>query len=188
MQTEEIPQDAFCRLYAQTWPDVLRYLRRRCGADTAEDLANEVFLIAWRRWRDVPRGREVPWLYGVARNLLLERSRAQGRDGVLLGEFATAPVVVRDPAEGVASADAVRRALGELKPKDREILLLWAWEGLAAAALGGVVGCTAATAAVRLHRARRRFLALYSVRDHDSTSDDPVRTGLRKAVSTDETV
>ncbi len=186
MQTEETPHDAFCRLYAETWPDVHRYLRRRCEAEAAEDLANEAFLIAWRRWSDVPRRRELPWLYGVARNLLLERSRAHGRDGVLLDEMTSGPLVLRDFAEGVVSADAVRQVLAKLKPKDREILLLWAWEGLAAVDLGRVIGCSPTAAAVRLHRARRQFLARYSVQDHDSTSDVPVQTGPRKAVSTDE--
>lgn len=188
MQTEETPQGAFCRLYAETWPDVVRYLRRRCGDDAAEDLANEVYLIAWRRWRDVPRLRELPWLYGVARNLLLERSRRQRNDDVLLRGIASKPVEHEDLAEGVVAAHTVRRTLASLTQKDREILLLWAWEGLAAADLGRVLGCSAATAAVRLHRARRRFLARYSVGDHDSTSGVPVRTGLRKAVSTDEAI
>jgi RNA polymerase sigma-70 factor (ECF subfamily) len=188
MQTEETPQDAFCRLYAETWADVLRYLRRRCGTEAAEDLANEVYLIAWRRWRDVPRLRELPWLYGVARMLLLERSRGQGRDGVLLSEIALEPRVQRDLAEGVVSADAVRRVLTGLKSSDREILLLWAWEGLAVADLSRALGCSTAAAAVRLHRARRRFLAQFSVQGHDSTSELPVRTGPRKAVSTDEAV
>ncbi|MEV6415947.1 sigma-70 family RNA polymerase sigma factor [Kribbella sp. NPDC051718] len=188
MQTEETPHDAFCRLYAETWPDVLRYLGRRCGPDAAEDLANEVYLITWRRWNEVPGRRELPWLYGVARNLLLERSRAQGRDGIAVSAQATELPAYRDIAEGVVSAHVVRQVLAELKPNDREILILWAWEGLAPPDLGGVLGCRAATAAVRLHRARRRFSALYFVHAHDSNPDVPHRNGLRKAVSTDETV
>jgi RNA polymerase sigma-70 factor (ECF subfamily) len=188
MQTEATPQDAFCRLYAETWADVLRYLRRRCGPEAAEDLANDVYVVAWRRWSDIPPQRELPWLYGVARNLILERCRGQEREGLLLGESALEPLVRRDLAEGVVSADAVRQVLSGLKPKDREILLLWAWEGLASADLARVLGCSTATVAVRLHRARRRFVAKYSVQGHDPTSDVPVRTGLRKAVSTDEAV
>jgi RNA polymerase sigma-70 factor (ECF subfamily) len=120
MQTEETPHDAFCRLYAETWPDVLRYLGRRCGTDAAEDLANEVYLITWRRWSVVPRRRELPWLYGVARNLLLERSRTQGRDGIALSEHSTGLPAYRDIAEGVVSAHSVRHVLAELKPNDRE--------------------------------------------------------------------
>jgi RNA polymerase sigma-70 factor (ECF subfamily) len=123
----------------------------------------------------------------VARKLLLERTRGMRQDDALLDEFASQPLVRRDVAESVVSADAVRRVLAGLTPREREIVLLWAWEGLAAAELGSVLGCTAATAAVRLHRARRRFRAQYSVEGHDSTSDVPVRTGPRKAVSTDET-
>ena len=188
MNTEEAPQDAFCRLYAETWPAVLKYLRRRCGVDTAEDLANEVYLIAWLRWSDVPRPRELPWLYGVARNLLLERSRREKNGEVLAHRIAREPILYGDLAAGVVDAVEVRRALASLRQGDREILLLWAWEGLATADLGRALGCSATTAAVRLYRARRRFLAQYSVADHDPTSDALVRTGLGKAVHTDEAI
>ena len=40
---------------------------------------------------------------------------------------------------------------------DREILLLAAWEGLTTGEIGTVLGCSPNTAAVRLHRARRRL-------------------------------
>ena len=50
-------------------------------------------------------------------------------------------------------------ALARLGPRDREALLLAAWEGLQGAELAAALGCSAAAAKVRLHRARRRLAA-----------------------------
>jgi RNA polymerase sigma-70 factor, ECF subfamily len=55
----------------------------------------------------------------------------------------------------------VHEALHRLHPRDREILLLAEWEGLSHAQIGAVMGCLAVTARGRLHRARRRFRAVY---------------------------
>jgi DNA-directed RNA polymerase specialized sigma24 family protein len=51
----------------------------------------------------------------------------------------------------------VRSALARLPEGDRELLTLIAWEGLTRDELSVALGCTRATARVRLHRARRRF-------------------------------
>ena len=51
----------------------------------------------------------------------------------------------------------VRRALAGLSERDREVLMLVAWEGLDPAGAARVAGCTRATFAVRLHRARKRL-------------------------------
>lgn len=55
----------------------------------------------------------------------------------------------------------VYEALHRLAPRDREVLLLAEWEGLTPAEIASVVGCLAVTARGRLHRARRRFRAVY---------------------------
>lgn len=55
----------------------MRYgLRRLADTDAAAELAQEVFVIAWRRRREVP-DRSLPWLYGVARRLLANQWRAR---------------------------------------------------------------------------------------------------------------
>jgi RNA polymerase sigma-70 factor (ECF subfamily) len=51
----------------------------------------------------------------------------------------------------------VWRALSQLPERDREVLLLIAWEGLSSARAARVMGVSANTFAVRLYRARRRF-------------------------------
>jgi RNA polymerase sigma-70 factor (ECF subfamily) len=71
----------------------------------------------------------------------------------------------REPPAAAAAAAAtipgaegrVLAALAALRERDREALLLHAWDGLDHAGAGTVMGCSPATFAVRLHRARERF-------------------------------
>ena len=51
----------------------------------------------------------------------------------------------------------VLRALAKLSERDRDLLLLSAWDGLTAAEIAAAVGCSGTAAKVRLHRARRRL-------------------------------
>jgi RNA polymerase sigma-70 factor (ECF subfamily) len=67
----------FDRLYGQHRRNVLAYCARRAAPADADDAAAEVFAVAWRRRDDIPGGdRELPWLYGVARNILWHQRRS----------------------------------------------------------------------------------------------------------------
>jgi RNA polymerase sigma-70 factor (ECF subfamily) len=69
------------------------------------------------------------------------------------------------------------RTLGE---KDQEVLRLHAWEGLAGKALAVALGCTTGTAAVRLHRARRRLERLLTSPPLASARSTTRQEGLRR--------
>ena len=149
----------FEALFASYLEDVVAYCRWRTGSSSdAQDAVAEVFLIAWRRPDAVPDGEAArAWLYATARRVLANQRRATRRRSALVerlaGEAATAP---SDHAETF-----VGEALGRLHERDREVLLLAEWEGLSPAEIAGVVGCLEVTARGRLHRARRRFRAVY---------------------------
>ena len=133
---------------------VTAYARRRGSVD-AEALAAEVMTIAWRRLDDVPRDDARPWLYGTARNLLLEEGRKRGRSPSVHEPAAVAP------APELAGLDgAMRTALLSLSPLDREALLLIAWEDLTPAQAANVLGINGTAFRVRLLRARRRLRLL----------------------------
>ena len=139
--------------------------RSHSGSD-ADDAVAEVFWIAWRRLDDVPVGAAArAWLYATARRVMANQARANARRlnlieklraqaGTVAGEFTVAagddPVSLR-----------VQDALVALAPRDREILLLAEWEGLTPTEIAGVIHAPAVTARVRLHRARRRFRAVF---------------------------
>lgn len=147
----------FDALYAAHRDDVWRYFRRRTASDH-EDLVTEVFLVAWRRRADVPAGEPLPWLYGVARRVLANHRRAgDRRDALEQRAAAHAETVTPDLADAVGLRTDLARALAGLSEHDRELVLLVAWEGLTVTEAAAALGCRRGTAAVRLHRARRRL-------------------------------
>lgn len=146
----------FDDVYAAHRDAVWRYFRRRTAADH-EDLTTEVFLVAWRRRAELP-AEPLPWLYGVARKVLANHHRAGERRAALAVRAAAhAEAAAPDLAEAVGLRADLARALAELGERDRELILLVAWEGLSIAEAAAVLGCRRGAAAVRLHRARRRL-------------------------------
>jgi RNA polymerase sigma factor (sigma-70 family) len=156
----------FTRIYAAEYAHIVKYGQRRLGdADASAELAQEVFVVAWRRRGEVP-DRSLPWLYGVARRLLANKWRARRAavqvvpiiDADLLQETGSSGA---DATVGVADLQA---ALVTLTDLDQEILRLVGWEELTVSEAAQVLGCTRTTAAVRLHRARRRLTEAMSDR------------------------
>jgi RNA polymerase sigma-70 factor (ECF subfamily) len=146
-------EDRFVRLHEEHFETVRRYAWRRDPA-TADDVAAETFVVAWRRLDDVPAD-AAPWLIGVARNVRLNLLRSQRRQESLALELGR----VRQPpdAEPGELSPALAAALSSLSALDREVLLLYAWEELERGEIAAALGCSKANVSVRLHRARRRF-------------------------------
>jgi RNA polymerase sigma-70 factor (ECF subfamily) len=148
----------FERLWEEHHDAVLAYARRRTSPGHADDVVDEVFLVVWRRLPEVPPD-ALPWVLGVARRVIANHRRSLTRGQALISKLTGLPVAVApDPAE-TAGGTSLLRALARLSPRDRETLALVAWEGLEPRRAAAAAGCTAATFAVRLHRARKRLLA-----------------------------
>ena len=129
-------------------------------------MAAETFLIAWRRLDDVPpHEAALPWLLVTARRVLANRRRAAGRATTISPLADTAIHATVDPADTVAERAALASAFGRLDETDRETLALIAWDGLAPREASVVAGCSAATFAVRAHRAKRRLASLLAAED-----------------------
>jgi RNA polymerase sigma-70 factor (ECF subfamily) len=140
--------------------DVLRYARRRADPHTAEEVLAETLVVLWRRLDDVPGGdATLPWCYAVARRCLANLRRGERRRLQLLRRVATLDPVPEVALEGDEGADTshVHAALARLREDDREVLRLWAWEGLAGAGLGVALDVSPNAAAARLHRAKERL-------------------------------
>lgn len=138
---------------------VHRYLARRAG-DEAEDLAAEVMAVAWRRRADVPAGAVLPWLYRTA-GFVLANHRRKGRP-VPVGDLPE-EADLDDPALRAVQDDQVRRALATLGARDRQVLLLNAWEGLVGEQLAAVLGISRGGADAALSRARARLREAWDV-------------------------
>jgi RNA polymerase sigma-70 factor (ECF subfamily) len=149
-------EERFKRLHDEHFESIRRYAWRREPA-LADDIVSETFLVAWRRLDDVPDDAG-PWLFGVARNVRLNLQRSARRQQAVARRLTVAEPS-SEPPEQAESAANVRRALAALPERDREVLLLHAWEGLDRRQIAVVLGCSLSNAGVRLHRARRRFAA-----------------------------
>ena len=170
-------------LFAAYGPDIVAYCGWRAGSTSdAQDAAADVFLTAWRRLDSVPEGEAARvWLYATARRVIANQRRSRRRHAALQERLAReAPAAPPgDPSD--PDAALVHEALGRLGPADREVLLLAEWEGLSPAQIGAVLGCLAVTARGRLHRARRRFRAVFEdlrARDHKPKRESAERRHL----------
>lgn len=158
-ETQPDAEDWFTALFQDHADAVHRYLVRRGAGPEAEDLTAEVLTIAWRRRSEVPEGAELPWLYRTA-GFVLANHRRKGR-----------PVPVEhlpdepdpdDPALRAVQDGQVREALAALSARDREVLLLSAWEGLSGAELAAVLGVSRGGADAALSRARSRLREIWA--------------------------
>lgn len=162
---ETMTADEFEQLYRATAPELFAYLRRR-DAMGAEDLAAEVYAIAWRRRADLPPPfLRRAWLFGAARNLILADARRRSRENEVAGHAATlTECAVESPNRRLDGA--VAAALSRLGPDDRELILLIDWEHLTPAEVAVVLGIRPGTARVRLHRARQALAADPALREY----------------------
>jgi RNA polymerase sigma factor (sigma-70 family) len=149
--------DAFVEVVQRHEVAVHGFLARRAGPEIADDLLGEVWLRAFaaRAGYDPAHADALPWLYGIARNVLREYWRA-----CLQAAQPPAPDVV-DPWDEVnarldsaARARSLEAAVRALPASEREVLLLVAWEQLSPAEAADVLGIPQGTARSRLHRAR----------------------------------
>jgi len=163
---DDSPPDArrerFEQVFATHRDAVLGYLRRRTdsGHDAA-DLLADTFLVAWRRLDDVPLAPQTrPWLYGVARRLLANHRRGEGRRHALATKLRNELSETPPDHQPLQDDTPAARAFRALPEQDRELLSLVAWEELDTAQLATVLGISRNAVRIRLHRARKRFAKL----------------------------
>lgn len=147
-------------MYSEQCPAVRTFVHRRITPAIADDVVAEVFLAAWRRYDDAPSD-TLPWLLGIARGILANQRRGQARRFALYERLAgNAAGENREPGpEATRDVSPVLQACALLSPRDQEILLLVAWDGLDRGQAARALGISTAQFAVRLHRARRRLEA-----------------------------
>lgn len=160
MSTRSGDAERFEALYRAHYAAVARFVYRRTGPESVEEVVAETFAVAWRRLDDVPAD-PLPWLYVVARNMLFAQRRSVERAGLgaTNSMIAASPGHGRDPADAVAERERVLRAFAALSEPDREALRLTAWDDLSQRDAARVLGTSRAALAMRVSRARRRLAA-----------------------------
>ena len=152
-------------LFDAHYKNLAAYAQRRgLSPADADDLTANIFVVAWRRIDDVPTGEEaLMWLYGVANNELRNYRRTYRRRTRLVARLASTAAMPAPEDPSDLSADLIRAAIDALSSGDREIVLLASGEGLSAAQIGTVLGCSEIAARSRLHRARARLAELLGI-------------------------
>ena len=155
-------------LYERHARVVFRYLARRAGPAAAEDLLSEVFIAALSASPRVvahDSGSALPWLYGIALNVLRAHFRHHPPPAGPAGDPGMDWAAVDDRLDALAERGRLRAALGGLTESDRELLLLVAWEGLTPAQAGAALGISPVAARSRLHRVRKRAMKAFQGAD-----------------------
>lgn len=154
-------QEQFTELWHTEAPRVQAFARRHVGAEAANDVVAETFLIAWRRWGDLPTP-PIGWLLVTARKVIQNRARSSRRNRALEDRIALLDGVAAYAADSADAALTRREALERLARLDdqhREALLLVSWDGLSNDEAAAVLGIKPATFRRRLSRARAALLS-----------------------------
>jgi RNA polymerase sigma factor (sigma-70 family) len=153
---------AFMEVISRHEVAVGTYLARRAGRDAAEDLLGDVWAAAFesRRTYDRSFAEARPWLYGVALNQLRRYWRSRPAEDLVPDVTTLAKGWDPWPAVDarVDTQTVLRAALAKLKPEEREVLTLVAWEDLTVAEAARVLGMPAGTGRRLLHQARMALL------------------------------
>jgi RNA polymerase sigma-70 factor (ECF subfamily) len=155
----EAPDDAtaaFEALYRDSRDDVYGYVRGLLrDAAAAEDVTALAFERAFRRRRSfTPRkGSRRAWLFGIARNAALDELRRRKRQAELSDDAVDAAAPdPSDRAETALRRAALRSAMADLAPRERELIALKFFAGLQNAEIASVLGTSESNAGTRLHR------------------------------------
>ena len=147
---------SFDEAFAAEFAPLHRYLARRVGASAADDLAAETFVVAFRNWGKLDPERAVrPWLFGIAANVMRHHWRKERRMLRAYARTGVDPVFAEDEPAG--DTRELGSALAELRPDEREILLLHAWADLTDTEIAAALGIPAGTVKSRLSRTREKL-------------------------------
>ena len=172
-------QARFRAIFEETRADVSGYVSRRTSdRHEAEDVLSETYSVVWRRLDDAPGdGGLRPWTFTIARNVLANSQRARQRRSRLQKRLTTVgPALVTVHPDSAGDREGITSAFVRLRPTDRDLLTMAGVEGLDAASMAAILGCSVATLHVRLHRARRRFRSELIDRGLQTLLPDPTRS------------
>lgn len=152
---------AFEPIFDRHFGAVHRYLHRRAGRELADELAAETFALAFaRRASCRASGSALPWLYGIATNLLRRRRRSEhrqlrayGRSGI--DRWAEYEDEAAARVDGSSLGSRLARALAAMRPRERDALLLYALAELSYEEVALALDVPVGTVRTWLHRARQ---------------------------------
>ena len=149
-------EEQFVATFRQHLPAVSKFLVRRVTRDEVDDLASEIFEIAWRKRNSFSKGSELAWLYRIGGYVLANHRRKEAKRGTWLPLLDTDSAAPSAESLGIANV-SIAQAWASLKPAERNILALTVFDGLSVNEVAVALGITPNTASQRLGRARKNF-------------------------------
>lgn len=141
------------------------FLRLTFDPVISEDLTQNLFyrIIRYRHTFDASAGDFRSWIYRIARNMHLDHCRKQRSSPQPLRQDEEMQHLTAGPHEGYAEDDFEKldRALGQLEPGEREIIVLSRYQGLKYEEIARLHDLSVAAVKVRMHRAIHQLRKLY---------------------------
>lgn len=162
-------QDGFEALYRAQYAAVRRFAARRLGGADGDDIVAATFELAYRKLSD-RHPHPVGWLFRTAGNLVKAELRRQSRERRATQDAAVLGDAGEDPDLGI-----LRSILDTLSPVHRDVLALTYWDGLAAADVAVVLGCSEQAVWKRISRAREEIRRAWP-QDRDVSSWEEAMT------------
>ncbi len=160
---------AFSVLYDELSPRLRGYAVRATGStEAAEDIVQQVFLNMCRaRYRFVAGSRVEPWVYAIARRLIVDWIRARGGHTLVANVDTLFSATFDESPEGITQAReleaALRRGLQQVPAPMREAFLLVRVQGLSSHDAAAILGTTVAATKLRAHRVAMKLRAQLAV-------------------------
>lgn len=182
-QPDDPSVESFEELFERSFHDIWRFIRRRVESKVdADDVASEVFAIAWRRRSELPPGDERRlWLFGVARNAIRNHHRSTLRQ-----RRVSAQLVRMSGPDDAGRVELGERdddlwvALSRLTDAERDLLLMRAWDCLSVGEIALLLGCTPNAVSVRLSKARARLRRNLERKDPQAAGHEVVDFGTER--------
>jgi RNA polymerase sigma factor (sigma-70 family) len=147
-------------LWAEHAQGLFAFLAYRTGDRAlAEDLLADTFerALKARARFDRRKGSERTWLYAIALNLMRDNARRAAAEARALDAAGPPPESARDPADRLASRDALQRAMERLPEPEREALALRFGAELTVPEVAELLDISLTTAEGRVYRGLRRL-------------------------------
>lgn len=175
--------DAFGVLFERNARAIYNYCFRRIGSwETAEDLLSVVFIEAWRRRdKELSPDKVLPWLYGIATNVVRNQRRSERRHAAALRRV---PAVRPEPdfagpaverLDDELAAQGALDVLRKLPRREQDVFVLCAWMELSYEDAAVALRVPEGTVRSRLSRARARLRELDPGSGHEKGDTTPLQ-------------
>lgn len=154
----------FAQIFQRHAPTVGGYTRRRVGLDAVDDVLSETFLVAFRKRAsfDMNADSARPWLLGIATRVMHRHRRAEEKQWLASAAESVRSVASHEErSDARLDASAAMRELGPriaaLSSRERDVLLLYAWEDLSYEQIADALKMPIGTVRSKLSRVRKKL-------------------------------